>query len=145
MGDLTGPSLIVVLPNAETEVTIGLTVDASEAGQSSTRSTLLTFFPISAEEAAALRKMCQLRRLLRSYVLYTPLLPGSQNRVRGFVDPLWDELPFFRTNGRELTADFVRELLVATQSLSIESADVAASWERVLDRRHRAEVRHKGQ
>jgi hypothetical protein len=133
-GSGTGPSVLVPLPNTKTDVTIAVTVTATKLGQTSIKSASLTFPTLSPDEADAIEGRCRLFHLAQSYSTHSILLPGSHDRIPGFVDPLWDEVPFFRTDGIVWSTESLRELFAATERLRIESAAVAMSLERVLSR-----------
>jgi hypothetical protein len=134
VGSSTGPSVLVILPTAGTNVTVAVTVMATELSQTISKSDSLSFTVLSPEHADAIESRCRLIRLIQSYSTHSILLPGSRNEIPGFVDALWDEVPFFRTDGIVLSTESLRELFAATERLRIESALVAMSLEKVLSR-----------
>jgi hypothetical protein len=128
-GTSTDPSVLVALTR---NVTITVTATVTLLGQTNTKSHSLSFTALSPDEADAIETVCRLRERLQEYLKISPLLPGSQNKVRGFVDPLWDEVPFFRTDGIAVSKGSLRELAAATERLRIESASLATSLGRAL-------------
>jgi hypothetical protein len=137
IGRTTDRSIQVRLPTAGTNLTVAVTVTATQLDDiSSSKPATLSFPVLSAADADALERWCSLRHEILTWSQYTPLLKGSGNRVPGFVDPIWDELPFFRPDGLDfLSPEGLRVLFADSERLRIQSASVAASLERVLSQR----------
>jgi hypothetical protein len=131
-GTATGSSVLVTLPTSS--LTITVTAIVTLLGQTLTKSHSLSVTTLSPAEADAFEITCRLRHRLQEYMKITPLLPGSQNKIRGFVDPYWDGVPFFRADGTAVTRESLRELLAATERLRIDSASLTESLRRVLSR-----------
>jgi hypothetical protein len=131
-GTATGSSVLVTLPPSS--LTITVTAMVTLLGQTITKQHSLSVTTFSPEEADAFEIGCRLRNRLQEYMKITPLLPGSQNKVRGFVDPYWDGVPFFRADGTAVTRESLQELLVATERIRMDSASLAESLGRALSR-----------
>jgi hypothetical protein len=129
-GTATGSSVLVTLPSSSLTITVAAT--ATVLGQTLTKSHSLSVTTLSPAEADAIEITCRLRQRLQEYLKVTLLLPGSQNKVGGFVDAYWDGVPFFRADGTALTRESLRELLVATERLRMDSASLAKSLRRAL-------------
>ena len=117
-------------------MTVALTVTATQFDESSRKPATLSFPVLSADDADAIERWCNLRHDVLSWSQYSPLLKGSGNGVPGFVDPIWDEVPFFRPDGLDfLSPEGMRVLFADSERLRTQSASVAASLERVLSQR----------
>jgi hypothetical protein len=138
-GSTTDPSVLVTLPVAGTPVTVALLVKATRFDEDTWKRATLSFPVLSAADADAIERWCNFRHDVLSWSQYSPLLKGSGNRVTGFVDPIWDEVPFFRPDGRDFSSlEGLRALFADTDRLRTRSASVAASLERVLAQRTEA-------
>lgn len=121
----TAPSVLATLPSAGSEFSLSVKVTATVLGVAGTKMANLSFTVLSDDEVNAIERACTLGKLAKSYETISLLLPGSQNKIPGFVDPIFDGLPFFQTVGTPVSAESLRNLLARVEPLRIQSTSTA--------------------